>query len=147
MIYRDSYHRLDGLAEKLRAALSSQGIGSRETPLAILSWIQGFTYQRTGTLSDFLSPVTSLVTAAGDCDSRAMLYDLLLDHLGVDSILLVSTRFSHALAGVHLDRPGASFTFEGRKYLVAEMTEKVGIGMIAKDMADGAAWIPMRLRN
>ncbi len=147
VIYRDSYHRLDGLAEKLQSALSSQGVGPQDAPQALLSWIQGFTYRRTGTLSDFLSPISSLVTAAGDCDSRAMLYDLLLDHLGLDSILLVSTRFSHALAGVRLDRPGASFLFEGRKYLVAEMTEKVGIGMIAKDMADPAAWIPMKLRE
>jgi hypothetical protein len=147
MIYRDSYRRMDGLAAELQAALSSQGVSRRDAPLALLAWIQGYQYKRTGTLSDFLSPLSSVASAAGDCDSRAMLYDLILDHMGIDAILLVSVRFSHALAGVLLDRPGAVFAFQGRKYLVAEMTEKVDIGLIAKDMADGSAWIPMRLKN
>jgi hypothetical protein len=147
MIYRDSYHRLDALVDKLQTTMAAAGISPKDVPAELLSWIQAFTYERTGTLSDFLSPVSSAMSAAGDCDSRALLYDLLLDHLGVDAILLVSTRFSHALAGVQVNRPGAAFTFEGRKYLVAEMTEKVAMGMIAKEMADGSAWTAMKLRN
>ena len=145
-IYRDSYHRLDGIAEAINKALAAAKVPQKEVPIKILSWIQGFTFERTGTLADFLTPLSVAVTAAGDCDSRAILYDALLDRLGLDAILLVSVTYSHALAGVALDVDGAAFMLEGKKYIVAEMTEKVGIGMIAKDMADAKQWIPMRLK-
>jgi hypothetical protein len=147
MIYRDSYRRLDGLSSRLAAAMSAGGVPPKDAPVVLLSWVQGFTYQRTGTLSDFLSPISCVSTAAGDCDSRAILYDMVLDHMGIDAIILVSTKYSHALAGVRVDRPGAAFAFKGAKYLVAETTADVAIGMIAKDMADGSAWIPMSLKE
>jgi hypothetical protein len=147
MIYRDNYHRLDGVFAGIRKRLREKGVAPGEYPVELLSWIQGFSYVRTGTLSDFLSPVSAVLSASGDCDSLAILYAALLDHLGIDAILFVSTHFSHALAGVDISRPGATLDFEGRKYLVAEMTERVSIGLIAQDMADASAWIPMRLRE
>ncbi len=147
MIYRDCYHRLDGVAAALQGALDAAKVPAGDAPLRLLSWIQGFTFKRTGTLSDFLSPLSVAAAAAGDCDSRAILYDALLDRMGLDAILLVSVKFSHALAGVALDREGAAFVLDGKKYVVAEMTEAVDIGMIAKTMADAKEWIPMRLRD
>ena len=147
MIYRDNYRRLDGVFAGIRGRLRQRGIAPGEYPVELLSWIQGFSYVRTGTLSDFLSPVSAVLSASGDCDSLAILYAALLDHLGIDAILFVSTKYSHALAGVDISRPGATIDFEGRRYLVAEMTERVPIGLIAQDMADASAWIPMRLRE
>jgi hypothetical protein len=147
MIYRDGYHRLDGILTGLKTTLASQGVPSEEVPLKLLSWIQGFSYQRTGTLSDFLSPLSVAVSEAGDCDSRALLYAALLNHLGIDSILFVSTRYSHAIAGVRLTRPGAAMTVQGKRYLVAETTESVALGLIAQDMADPDAWIAMELKE
>jgi hypothetical protein len=147
LIYRDSYHRLDGIVDAVRGALTAAKVPEKDAPLKILSWIQGFAFERTGTLADFLSPLSVAATAAGDCDSRAILYAAILDRFGLDVILLVSVTYSHALAGVALDREGAAFMLEGRKYIVAEMTEVVDIGMIAKDMADAKQWIPMRLKE
>jgi len=146
-IYRDCYHRLDGIVQVVSAALAAQKVPENEAPLRILSWIQGFEFKRTGTLADFLSPLSVAASASGDCDSRAILYDAILEHLGLEAILLVSVKYAHALAGVALDRDGAAFMLDGKKYIVAEMTEVVDIGMIHKDMADAKEWIPMRLRE
>jgi hypothetical protein len=146
-IYRDCYHRLDGIVQVVSGALAAKKVPEKEAPLRILSWIQGFEFKRTGTLADFLSPLSVAATASGDCDSRAILYDAILEHLGLDAILLVSVKYAHALAGVALDRDGAAFVLDGKKYVVAEMTEAVDIGMIAKNMADAKEWIPMRLRE
>jgi hypothetical protein len=147
LIYRDCYHRLDGIVKAVRDALAAEKVPEKEAPLKILSWIQGFTFERTGTLADFLSPLSVAVSASGDCDSRAILYDAILDCYGLDAILLVSVTYSHALAGVALDRDGAAFILDDRKYIVAEMTEVVDIGMIAKTMADAKQWIAMRLKE
>jgi hypothetical protein len=147
MIYRDSYHRVDAILSGLGSAMASRGVPGDEVPLDLLSWIQGFSFERTGTLSDFLSPLAVALSDAGDCDSRAILYDILLDHLGYRTILFVSTRYSHALAGVVLDRPGATLVANGTRYLVAETTDRVGIGLISSDMTDPSAWIAMELRN
>jgi hypothetical protein len=147
MIYRDCYHRLDGIVQAVQGALTAAKVPEKDAPPAILSWIQGFTFERTGTLADFLSPLSVAVTASGDCDSRAILYDAILDRYGLDAILLVSMTYDHALAGVALDRDGAAFVLDGKKYIVAETTEKVDIGMIAKDMANAKEWIPMRLKE
>jgi hypothetical protein len=47
------------------------------------------------------------------------------------------------MAALDMPGPGARFTYEGKAYLVAEMTEKVNIGLIAKNMADPAFWVPV----
>jgi hypothetical protein len=112
-------------------------------PQALLSWFQDFSYVRTRGVSDFQSPLSCVVTAGGDCDSLGMAYVIVLRRLGFDAILLVSTKYSHAMAALDMPGPGARFTYEGKAYLVAEMTEKVNIGLIAKNMADPAFWVPV----
>ncbi|MBN2533231.1 MAG: hypothetical protein JXB88_10085 [Spirochaetales bacterium] len=148
MIYRDTYHRLDKLYAALELAYQKQGQNKKEMMVQILSWIQDFTYTRTQTIADFLSPLTAAIKHEGDCDSRALLYLILLHHMGADSVLLVSARYSHSAVGVNfniLKKPGATMEFEGKRYLYAELTAKVDIGMIAKDVADPSGWIPIRL--
>ena len=75
-----------------------------------------------------------------------MTYVILLHHLGVDAIIMASDRYAHAMAAVDTFGPGARFEFEGRQWLVAEMTAEVALGQIAADVADPAGWIGVRLR-
>ncbi len=146
VLYRDSYHRLDGIYSALKKVMDAQKVSAKDAPLTLLSWIQAFTFERTGSLSDFLSPLSVALTASGDCDSRAILWVALLDHMGIDCVLFVSVKFAHAMGGAALDMDGASLTVDGKRYIVAEMTEVVAAGLIAKDMADPAAWIGMKLK-
>ena len=64
----------------------------------LLSWTQGFTYERNFAGSDFTNLPKAFATESGDCDSRALLLVIMLNQLGIDAILLVSPEYSHAVA-------------------------------------------------
>lgn len=143
ILYRDNFRRLDRAAKLLEYNLSedfSSGSDLEKSSL-LLSWIQQYEYFRTGTLSDFLSPVSCLMEEKGDCDSKALLYIILLKHYGIDAILMVSSAYSHSLAGIAVAGKGAHFTLNGKPYLVAETTDDVSIGLIDRSMADPAKWL------
>jgi hypothetical protein len=143
VIYRDTFQRLGHLSTTLRRALETAKVPREDAPRALLSWLQDFSYSRTGGISDFQSPLSCMVTLAGDCDSLGMAYVILLRRLGFDAILMVSTKYSHAMVGVDIPGPGARYTYEEKAYLVAELTAKVDIGLIDQNMADPAFWVPV----
>jgi len=61
--------------------------------------------------------------------------------VGIDAVLLVSTRYGHSAAGVRLPgEEGARVRHEGKDYLFVEVTDHVGIGMVASVMADPSGW-------
>ena len=145
MIYRDSFDRLQPVAEALFQDLVMAGVPREDMPAHILEWLQTAEYARTRSLSDLMSPALCLVSFSGDCDSLGLTYAILLNHLGFDAILMVSIEYAHALVGVDVPGEGARFPFEDRQWLVAELTEEVGIGMIAQDMSDIGGWIGVEL--
>ncbi len=145
VIYRDNYPRLKNLADAIHGFYRSARFSRAEIPPHLLGWLQSFEYSRTGTLSDLLSPVSCTIQQAGDCDALGLTYAILLEHLGYDAILLVSSEYQHALAGVDVDGPGARFDFDGTEYLLAEMTEEVDLGQIPADMADPNKWIGVQV--
>ncbi|GAB4221558.1 MAG: hypothetical protein Kow009_11280 [Spirochaetales bacterium] len=145
VIYRDSFLRLKPLAEALRVYYTNKGIPREQFPAFLLAWIQGFSYTRNSTLSDLASPLEIALNRTGDCDARALLYITILHHWGFDAILLVSHTYQHAMAAVDIPGPGAKFSFEGKGYLVAELTDKVALGLINKEMADPSQWLAIPL--
>ncbi len=145
MIYRDSFSRLEPVAEALFMDMSQAGMPRDEMPAEILAWLQGAEYRRTPSLSDLMSPSACLVDFAGDCDSLGITYAIVLHHLGFDAILMTSIEYAHAMVAVDIPGEGARFPFEGRQWLVAELTEEVAIGQIARDMSDIGGWIGVKL--
>ncbi|MFO8065934.1 MAG: hypothetical protein ACQETQ_09180 [Spirochaetota bacterium] len=145
MIYRDSYFRISSLARSLEQHFDEEDVPEEEIPSRLLDWFQGFEYSRTGSLSDLLAPVTCFLEETGDCDSLGLAYVIVLQHMGFDAILMVSSEYSHALAGVDVEGEGARFEFDDTEYLLAEFTEDVDMGMIPQSMADPGKWIPVRL--
>jgi hypothetical protein len=141
LIYRDNYHRLDPVYEALKPHMS--GLNSTEMAVKLLSWLQGFEYGSSGTFSDLMSPLTSIVTERGDCDSLSLAYLILLKHFDIEGILLVSEVYSHAMAAVNVEGPGISFPYGEEEYLVAELTKEVDLGLIASDMIDFSKWQPV----
>lgn len=144
-IYRDTYPRIGRYADTLASALEVDAADPRQTAEEILRWLQGFQYTRTGSLSDLQSPLASLCTETGDCDSLGLLYTSLLHAYGIDAILLVSERYGHSLVGVDVPGPGARFPFMGTSYVLAELTDRVDLGLIPQSMADPAGWRAVRL--
>lgn len=145
MIYRDNYHRLDAYITVLTETLSLDSKPPAERAQTVLSWMQGFLYARTGTLADLSNPLLTLATQTGDCDSRTLLYSIIMRHIGVENVLLVSSVYSHSMVGVLVDGKGARIAHGGRDYLVAELTAPVAIGMIDRQMSDPAGWVAVDL--
>ncbi len=111
-----------------------------------LSWVQTFNYERAATKneSDFTSLPASLCGKGSDCDSRSMLVSALLNYTGIDTAILISREYSHAVVVTDIPAPGQTFTMEnGREYIFGETTSKVTWGMIAQDHADRKKWIPV----
>jgi hypothetical protein len=145
-IYRDNFMRLESVALEIEDILEERDVSRDQYPEEILDWLQGFQFSRAGGLSDFMPPILCLSTSAGDCDSLAMTYVIILHHLGFDAIMMASNRYDHALAAVDVAGQGARYTYEGRDWLIAELTADVEIGQIRADIADPSGWIGVRMR-
>lgn len=108
---------------------------------ALLGWVQSFGYERNPEGSDVVNPIAAAFQGRGDCDSRALVMAILLRRDDIDAIMMVSLKHEHALAAVDAPGQGARFPFKDKRWLVAETTAKVGIGLIDSGQADPADWI------
>ena len=143
MMYRESSSRLDRLVLEI-----SKGMPPDDPPeqaRRVLSWVQSWSFERDPEGMDFVPPLTAAYEGRGDCDSRAMAAAIVLERLGVDAILMVSSEYGHALLGVDVPGGGRRFPFMGKDYLVGETTDEVGLGMIAADQADFSKWLGVPL--
>ncbi|MBN2051803.1 MAG: hypothetical protein JW760_15230 [Spirochaetales bacterium] len=145
ILYRDNHARLQGLHVALEGLPGLAGTGKRDAAETLLRWVQSFEFQRPGHLSDLYSPLETAVLRSGDCDSRGLLYTILLEKRGIDAVLMVSTRYAHSMVAVDVEGPGARFPYGNKAYLVAETSDQVDLGMIAADMADPEGWIGLDL--
>jgi hypothetical protein len=155
MIYRDSWERVSHAAfllerqwaaEDLLAATEpalSREPGPEAVRLASrgLSFVQDFRYERDLMGSDFVNLVTGLTEGRGDCDSRALLWALILAQANIEAGIMVSRDYGHAMGIADIESQGARFPFEGKNYLVAETTTKVELGLIAQNMSEINRWL------
>lgn len=147
MIFRETRSRLELVADALKRLYEARGLDRRVWPATLLAELQAFAYERRGDASDIDASLRVLTRRSGDCDSLALVYLALLDHWGVSGILMVSQAYGHALAAVDLPGPGARFPFEGRQWLVAELTAQVALGQIDSAMADPRKWLGIDLKK
>lgn len=153
MIYRDAFARLEDFSDKTFEALYP--LAEKENPSNpdityaqyLLSWVQTFNYQRAGNIndSDFTSPLAAICGQGNDCDSRSMLLSILLNSIDVETILLFSIDYSHAMAATNIKAPGQTYKLEEnqKEYIFGETTDNVTWGMIAQDQSDRSKWIPV----
>ena len=152
MVYRDNAGRLEQAAADIYNALypdlkmKYHQDADIKYAQSLLTWVQGFGYQRAGTKneSDFTSLPAAISGKGSDCDSRSMLVSALLNYTGIDTAILISREYSHAITVTDIPAPGQTFTMEnGREYLMGETTAKVTWGTIAANHADRTKWIPV----
>ena len=140
-IYRDSFERLKDAAFVIERHMNSNSSDNTELASRVLEWIQKFQYERRTTNSDFLNLVSAAIEGRGDCDSRAMLWALVLNQANIPATMMISRHFSHAMGLADLPGIGARFEYMGIEWLVAETTENVSICLIAEDVSDVDGWI------
>jgi hypothetical protein len=129
----------------LVGSFGGKNAGNDETKRAFaqraLAFVQDFKYERDLTESDFINLVTAVVQGLGDCDSRAMLWAIILAHADIRSAIMVSPYYNHAMGLAEIGGIGARFEAYGTGWLVAETTDKVDIGLILQDISDPQYWI------
>ena len=152
MIYRDNAGRLQQTAKNIYDSIYPELKKSKPQDAdikyaqALLSWVQTFGYERAQSKieSDFTSLPASIKGKGSDCDSRSMLVSVLLNYTGIDTAMLISREYSHAVVVTDIPAPGQTFTMKnGREYLFGETTARVTWGMLAQDQADRTKWIPV----
>lgn len=156
LVYRDSFGRLAQFSSDVIQTLYPlcQKSNPQNPQLAfaqtILSWVQGFEYKRdnaTSSNTDFTNLPAVLCGQGNDCDSRSMLVCVLLRAAGIESFMLISRDYGHAMATFENTAPGQKYKLEGtnREFLMGETTAKVTWGTIAQEHADRSKWIPVIL--
>ncbi|MCL2609783.1 MAG: hypothetical protein FWD94_07780, partial [Treponema sp.] len=144
-IFRDAWDRIADagfqLERNFRPGGADREAADRAFAQNALSFVQNFTYERDLDGSDFVNPVTAVTEGRGDCDSRAMLWALILAQANIRSGIMVSREYSHAMGLADLPGSGARFDAEGTGWLVAETTAKVDIGLIAQDKSNSDHWL------
>jgi hypothetical protein len=140
-IYRDSYDRVANAAFIVERTLNVPPLENRDFADTCLQWIQSFTYERHFEGSDFINLVSALVEGCGDCDNKAMLWAIIMNQANIPAAIMVSREYSHAMGLADLPGTGARFETGGKRWLVAETTADVPIGLIAQEMSDPRGWI------
>lgn len=152
MIYRDNAGRMTQVAEDIYNALYPElkKVYPYDAEIkyaqALLTWVQNFNYDRAKSKneSDFTSIPAAITGTGSDCDSRSMLVSILLNYIGIDTAILISLEYSHAMVVTDIPAPGQTYTMEnGREYLMGETTAQVTWGTIAAEHADRTKWIPV----
>ena len=139
-IYRDSRDRIADAVLQLERNWN-KNTGKRAFAEKALAFVQGFTYERDPGGSDFVNLVSAVTEGRGDCDSRAMLWAMILIQADIPAAIMVSRQYSHAMGLADVPGIGARFKAGGINWLVAETTTKLDIGRINKDMSNTEAWL------
>ena len=139
-ICRDSWDRVADALSRLQPNWSS-GSGDRAFAEKALQYVQGFNYERNLEGSDFINLVNAVIEKRGDCDSRAMLWAMILMQANIPAAIMVSQNYSHAMGLADIPGAGARFESSGVQWLVAETTKEVGIGLINQDMSATEHWL------
>ena len=140
-IYRDSYERLADIAFQVERKLNVPSREDRDFAEQVLHWVQSFSYERDFQGSDFVNLVSAATEGRGDCDSRAMLWAIILTQANIPAAMMVSQHYSHAMGLADLPGAGARFEVDGQSLLVAETTAQVSIGLIAETVSETEHWL------
>lgn len=138
MIYRHNYRHLREIAAIIQTR--TQEMAPRQKAEYVMKWLQEFSYSRNKIGSDLLNPIDVVLDSTGDCDALGLVYCIIMGHLGIDSVLFVSSEYDHAVAGAAVEADGARMQVDGVPYYVVELTDSVGIGLIDQNKADPGKW-------
>jgi hypothetical protein len=133
-------------ADNTDGSLTETALVNRVLAEKALAWVQTFAYERDLMGSDFVNLVSAATEGRGDCDSRAMLWAMILTQADIPAAIMVSSEHKHAMGLADVAGTGARFEHEGTKWLVAETTAKVNLGLIGRDVSNINSWLGVTFR-
>lgn len=144
----DSKDEVAPLAARFRARVREANLDPVQTVELVTSYVQAIPYEIPKTRPfGLLPPALVAAQKKGDCDSKALLLLMLLDSLGIDSVMLTSDAHRHSMLGVAIPAQGQKITYDGRAYAFVETTAKnAPIGWISKDLLRPNDWVVVPVR-
>jgi hypothetical protein len=133
---------LEPLVARFKTRIREGGLSSPEGAQLVVTFVQSIPYEiPEGRPFGLMPPALVVSRKKGDCDSKALLGHILLDALGVDSVVLTSEAHRHSMLGIAMPAQGTTITHKGRAYAFTEMTAKgAPIGWVARDLLKPNDW-------
>ncbi len=120
---KDNRRFIQPIAQAFARYQQAHGLDTRTTVELVFSWVQHITYRAPNDEPFGVLPATRVAAEGwGDCDSKTLLAALVLDELGVETVVLHSQQLKHAALGVALPGSGPSWTWRGRRFQYLEVT-------------------------
>lgn len=114
--------RLDNVADALRRHGERESMDEYELASFILAFVQHIPYKIPRNELELFAPPQTVASYYGDCDSKSLLYVLILRKLGYRVSMFESRRYRHAMAGVAVNATGTHMKYQGVDYYFAETT-------------------------
>jgi len=145
-IYTDLMHRNENRLENVVNAIRHHGrrhqLDRYEMATFALAFVQHIPYKIPRNDLELLAPPQTVNEKYGDCDSKSLLYALILKRLGYDVSMFVSMRYRHAMAGVAINAAGSFKSHNGRRYYFADTTAAGHrIGQLASSQGRLGSWL------
>ncbi|MRG96316.1 hypothetical protein [Polyangium spumosum] len=142
---------IDPLAARFKARIREAKMSTLDAVELLTSFVQTIPYEIPKERPFGLMPPALVASAKkGDCDSKALLLHMLLDAIGVDSVIVNSNAHRHAMLGVAVPAQGQKIRYQGREYAFVETTAKdAPVGWISKELLKPNDWVvvPVRIRS
>ena len=143
IVYRDAWKRMEKASFVIASALPRD---PAERARELMDWLFGFEYTRDFEGSDFTGLPDAFARKSGDCDTRCLLFVLLMRQMGTDAALLVSPELSHSVAAVDAEVAGPAFLIEGKEMSAVDLTSSKTAGRLLPEMADARKWFAVTFR-
>lgn len=115
---------------------------SLHVAMMALSYVQTIPYEIPDDPFGLKPPPLVVADQKGDCDSKALLLYMILNQLGIETVILSSQAHKHSLAGIALPSNGSSFRWKDRRYAFAETTAKgAPLGYMPPEFTSPNDWI------
>ena len=149
-ILAQNQNRLDSVAASLKRDAEALGYDDHELATLTLSFVQHITYRIPSNELELLTPPVSLAVRYGDCDTKSVLYVLLMQKLGFKTSIFLSMAYQHAMAGISVPAVGTYMQHGGTRYYFAETTYPGHrIGSLPQGMSNMGNWqlVPLPQKN
>lgn len=145
LVYRELLHksspRLDNVAASLQRQARLLDLDRYQLASLTLAFVQYIPYKVPSNQLGLMTPPQTMSVRYGDCDTKSLLYVLLMRKLNFDMSLYISRRYTHAMAGVNVNAEGSYMTNNGQRYYFAETTAPGNrIGQLTSSQGSTSSW-------
>ena len=145
-IFKKDANRINNIAAAFAYYEKKLGLSKHQLATLMLNFVQSIPYKVPQNNIGLYTPFEVLDRATGDCDSKSLLYYILLRKMGIDAVILVSRHYKHAMVGVDVTTGGEFFPAFYKRFYFTEVTGKGHrIGGLPAQSGDKKRWYAVKI--